>query len=80
MKNKNKIELTLEGKTVESLNEIFKEDYESMRKFILKTIDDELKKYADEKNTPKNNADGLEDYLKSGNTGSRDYGIKGQGW
>jgi hypothetical protein len=29
---------------------------------------------------PKDDLKGLEDYLKSGEAGSRQYGIKGQGW
>ena len=28
----------------------------------------------------KNTSDNLENYLKSGKSGSRSYGVKGQGW
>jgi hypothetical protein len=77
---KNKINITLEEKISNSLKEMFNNDEEAIQKFISKTIDAELKKIADKKSTSQTNSDGLEDYLKSGNTGSRDYGIKGQGW
>jgi len=77
---KNKIIITLENKTFESLKEIFKDDDEAIRKFVFKAINSELKKIEDNKSSPKQNSDGLENYLKSGNAGSRDYGIKGQGW
>ena len=33
-----------------------------------------------ESNKESNEIKGLEDYLKSGDSGSRQYGIKGQGW
>jgi hypothetical protein len=77
---KNKISIIFEDKIAESLRKIFKDDDEAIKKFILKAIDNELKKYADEKTASEKNADGLENYLKSGTVGSRDYGIKGQGW
>ena len=77
---KNKITITLDDKTSESLKEKFKDDDEAILNFIFKAIDAELKKCADEKSVSKDKSEGLENYLKSGNTGSRDYGIKGQGW
>jgi hypothetical protein len=75
----NKIIITLEDKTIESLKKLFNDD-EAINDFIKKAIDNELKKNTGDKAEQKNDAEGLENYLKSGKIGSRDYGIKGQGW
>ena len=77
---KNKISITLDDKISKSLKEKFKDDDDAIQSFIFKAIDTELKKCAEEKPVPNDKSEGLENYLKSGNTGSRDYGIKGQGW
>ena len=74
------ISITLKDKTVESLKKLFEDNDEAINDFISKAIDNELKKNTSDKAEQKNDAEGLENYLKSGNTGSRDYGIKGQGW
>ena len=38
------------------------------------------KRLAPNESEKKNTDDNLENYLKSGKSGSRSYGIKGQGW
>ena len=53
-----------------------------MRNFAAKILNDELSKiFLDEsKSNSDLNTKDLENYLKSGKTGSRSYGTKGQGW
>ena len=54
-----------------------------MEDFVKKILSNEIKKKRlDHQNEAdkKNIDDNLENYLKSGKSGSRSYGIKGQGW
>ena len=70
----------MDDKISKRLREIFKDDHEAIEKFAVKAVDNELDKIHSEQLSSKKNSDGLNEYLQSGKTGSRDYGIKGQGW
>ena len=76
------IKLKLNDQTYHSLNKKFKNDEKLMRNFAAKILNDELSKiFLDEsKSNSDLNTKDLENYLKSGKTGSRSYGTKGQGW
>ena len=76
------IKLKLSDQTYNSLNKKFKNDEKLMSNFAAKILNDELSKiFLDEsKSNSDLNTKDLENYLKSGKTGSRSYGTKGQGW
>lgn len=76
------IKLELGDETYQHLKDMFKGDEKAMHDFVIKILTDELAKFSNDKNTAgadKKTPD-LADYLKSGKSGSRSYGIKGQGW
>jgi len=78
----NFIKLKLDDATYQYLKDRFDGDVNLIEDFIKKTLSKEIKKTRlDPKDLDKKNtSDNLENYLKSGKTGSRSYGIKGQGW
>ena len=68
--------LNIEPDLYQRLENRFKEDEQGLNQFIIDAIRNQLSDPAqlpDEK-------DGLETYLKKGASGSRTYGVKGQGW
>ena len=76
------LKLELDEKTYHHLKTKFKGDNEAMSDFAIKALTDALvktfngkSKAGSDKNTPD-----VKDYLKSDKSGSRSYGIKGQGW
>lgn len=77
---KSKLTITLDDKVYLDLRELFKDDEQAIEQFAARAINNELERFRRERSSANQNSEGLEDYLKSGNTGSRDYGIKGQGW
>ena len=71
-----KLTLNIEPDLYQRLENRFKEDEQGLNQFIIDAIRNQLSDPAqlpDEK-------DGLENYLKKGSSGSRTYGVKGQGW
>ena len=78
----NFIKLKLDDATYQYLKDRFDGDVNLIEDFIKKMLSKEIKKIRldpddlDKKNT----SDNLENYLKSGKSGSRSYGVKGQGW
>lgn len=77
---KNKLTITLDDKVYLNLRELFKDDEQAIERFAARALNNELERFRRERSSANQNSEGLEDYLKSGNSGSRDYGIKGQGW
>ncbi len=75
----NKLTITLEDKVFSKLRDMCKDD-EAVQNFAAKAITNELERCRVEQSSSGQNSEGLEDYLQSGKSGSRDYGIKGQGW
>ena len=76
------LKLALDEEVYHHLKTKFKGDEKDMSDFAVKVLTEELKKiFTDNSKTDSdNNTKGLEDYLKSGQSGSRSYGTKGQGW
>ena len=78
----NYLKLKLDDDTYQYLKDKFDGDINAMEDFVKKTLSKEIEKTRLDPNDSekKNINDNLENYLKSGKSGSRSYGIKGQGW
>ena len=78
----NYLKLKLDDETYQYLKVKFGGDINAMEDFVKKLLSNEIKnKRLDPTEAEKKNInDNLENYLKSGKSGSRSYGIKGQGW
>lgn len=78
----NFIKLKLDDATYQYLKDKFDGDVNLIEDFIKKMLSKEIKKIRLDPNDldKKNTSDNLENYLKSGKSGSRSYGVKGQGW
>ena len=78
----NYLKLKLDDETYQYLKVKFGGDINAMEDFVKKILSNEIKnKRLDPTKAEKKNInDNLENYLKSGKSGSRSYGIKGQGW
>ena len=78
----NYLKLKLDDDTYQYLKDKFDGDINAIEDFVKKTLSKEIEKTRlDSNDSEKNNInDNLEKYLKSGKSGSRSYGIKGQGW
>ena len=69
-----KVTINIESDLYERLESHFKDDEQGMIQFINEAIRKQLPVPSP------NEKDDLENYLKKGSSGSRTYGIKGQGW
>ena len=78
----NFIKLKLDDATYQYLKDRFDGDVNLIEDFIKKILSKEIKKIRLDPNDldKKNTSDIMENYLKSGKSGSRSYGVKGQGW
>ena len=78
----NYLKLKLDDDTYQYLKDKFDGDINAIEDFVKKILSKEIEKTRiDPKDSEKKNInDNLENYLKSGKSGSRSYGIKGQGW
>ena len=78
----NYLKLKLDDDTYQYLKDKFDGDINAIEDFVKKTLSKEIEKTRLDPNDSekKNINDNLENYLKSGKSGSRCYGIKGQGW
>ena len=78
----NYLKLKLDDDTYQYLKDKFDGDINAIEDFVKKTLSKEIEKTRLDPNDleKKNIDDNLENYLKSGKSGSRSYGIKGQGW
>ena len=76
------LKLKLDDDTYQYLKDKFDGDINAIQDFVKKTLSKEIEKTRLDPNDSekKNINDNLENYLKSGKSGSRSYGIKGQGW
>jgi hypothetical protein len=76
------LKLKLDDGTYQYLKDKFDGDINAIEDFIKNTLSKEIEKTRLNPNDleKKNTTDNLENYLKSGKSGSRSYGIKGQGW
>ena len=78
----NYLKLKLDDETYQYLKAKFDGNINAMENFVKKTLSKEIKKKRLDPNESgkKDIDDNLENYLKTGKSGSRSYGIKGQGW
>ena len=78
----NYLKLKLDDDTYQYLKVKFDGDINAIEDFVKKILSKEIEKTRLDPNDSekKNINDNLENYLKSGKSGSRSYGIKGQGW
>ena len=78
----NYLKLKLDDDTYQYLKDKFDGDINAIEAFVKKTLSKEIEKTRLDPNDSekKNINDNLENYLKSVKSGSRSYGIKGQGW
>ena len=78
----NYLKLKLDDDTYQYLKDKFDGDINAIEDFVKKILSKEIDKTRLDPNDSekKNINDNLENYLKSGKSGSRSYGIKGQGW
>jgi hypothetical protein len=58
------------------LEQLFKDDEQGLNQFIIDAIKNQLKN----SNLSSKKEDDLDSYLEKGPSGSRKYGVKGQGW
>jgi len=70
--------IRLEDKLYQQLKELCKGEESTMREYILQTLKDRLKQNG--LNKLSKDKKSLESYLNKGQGGSRNYGVKGQGW
>ena len=78
----NSLKLKLDKDTFQYLKNKFNGDIKAMEDFVKKTLIKEIERVRLDPNEAEKKSidDNLENYLKSGKSGSRSYGIKGQGW
>ena len=78
----NYLKLKLDDETYQYLKAKFGGDINAMEDFVKKTLSKEIERERLDSNKVEKKSidDNLENYLKSGKSGSRSYGIKGQGW
>ncbi len=71
-----KVTFSIDPDLYQLLEQRFKDDEQGLNQFIIDAIKNQL-----EASDPlPEQEDDLQSYLKKGSTGSRTYGIKGQGW
>ena len=73
-----KIQIELEDEVFYQLNEFCKGDETVMQDYIVHTLKEKFNQSNEKFLSGKK--DILEGYLKKGPSGSRNYGVKGQGW
>ena len=78
----NSLKLKLDKDTFQYLKIKFNGDIKAMEDFVKKVLTKEIERARLDSNKVEKKSidDNLENYLKSGKSGSSSYGIKGQGW
>ena len=78
----NHIKLELDDATYQHIKSKFNNDKKAMSTYIINLLTEKVKTDSlnSEMTNTKNRTNDLKDYLESGESGSRSYGIKGQGW
>jgi hypothetical protein len=71
-----KVTLTIDPDLYYHLEKHFKDDEQGLNQFIIDSIKNQLKA----SNLSPEKENGLDSYLQKGSSGSRTYGVKGQGW
>ena len=70
--------IELEDKLYQQLKEFCKDEEITMQEYILQILKERLNQ--EELNKLSKDETNLENYLNKGQRGSRNYGVKGQGW
>ena len=70
------LKIELDDQVFQQLKELCKGDENKMKEYIKKALKNRLNQ-ENLSNSPK---DSLDSYLSKGKAGSRNYGVKGQGW
>ena len=78
----NYIKLELDDATYQYIKSKFNNDKKAMSSYVTELLTEKIKNDSlnNEKVNIENRTNNLKDYLESGESGSRSYGIKGQGW
>jgi len=71
-----KVTFSIDPDLYQHLEQRFKDDEQGLNQFFIDAIKNQLKV----SNLSPEKEDDLESYLQKGSSGSRTYGIKGQGW
>ena len=71
-----KLTLSIDLELYKQLEQRFKGDEQGLNQFII----DAIKNQSKSSNLSPEKKDNLESYLQKGSSGSRTYGVKGQGW
>ncbi len=75
---KQKINIELEEEIFQKLHTTCKGDDEAIKEYIIQAIKHHISQ--DSLSDSSEDKENLEDYLNKGQSGSRNYGVKGQGW
>jgi len=70
------LKIELDDELFQQLKELCQGDENKMKEYINKA----LKNRINQENLSNSPKDSLDSYLSKGKTGSRNYGVKGQGW
>ncbi len=70
------LKIELDDQIFQQLKELCKGDKNKMQEYIKKALKNRINQ--EDPSYPRK--DSLESYLNKGNAGSRNYGVKGQGW
>ena len=70
------LKIELDDELFQQLKELCKGDENKMKEYIKKA----LKNRINQENLSNSPKDSLDSYLSKGKAGSRNYGVKGQGW
>lgn len=73
-----KLNIELEDEIFQTLHTLCKGDDEAIKEYIIQAIKQHISQ--DGPSDSSENKENLEDYLNKGQSGSRNYGVKGQGW
>ena len=78
----NYIKLEFDDATYQYIKSKFNNDKKAMSTYVKKLLTEKVETGSlnNEKVNTKSRTNDLKDYLESGESGSRSYGIKGQGW
>jgi len=78
----NNIKLEFDDATYQYIKSKFNNDKKAMSSYVTELLTEKIKNDSlnNEKVNIENRTNNLKDYLESGESGSRSYGIKGQGW
>ena len=75
---KRKLNIEIEDEIFQKLQTLCKGDGNTIKEYIIQAIKHHVSQ--NDRSGSSENNDTLEDYLNKGQSGSRNYGVNGQGW